>query len=74
MVQEVLKTLRNVRTHNINIKIPDIKFNNKIELRNLYFKYESRNLNTLKNISLTIKKGERIGIIGKKQEVVKVHY
>ena len=63
-VQEVLKTLKKARPLNIEHKIADIKFNNQIELKNLYFKYESRNINTLNNISFTIKKGERIGIIG----------
>ena len=63
-VQEVLQTFRSGRTFNIDTKIEEIKFNNKIELKNLYFKYESRDQNTLKDISLTIKKGERIGIIG----------
>ena len=62
--QEVLKTLKSNRSFKINNKITDINFNKEIVLKNLDFKYESRNINTLKDISLTIKKGEKIGIIG----------
>lgn len=51
---------------NINIaKSININFNNKISLENLYFKYDEKNINfTLHNINLTIKKGEKVGIIG----------
>ena len=43
----------------------DIKFNNTIELRNIYFKYESRDNIVLNKFSLKIKKGEKIALIGK---------
>ena len=37
----------------------------KIEFRNFSFKYENDNFYVLKNINLTIKKGETLGIVGK---------
>jgi ATP-binding cassette subfamily B protein len=43
----------------------DIKFNSMIELRNIYFKYDSRDNIVLENFSLEIKKGEKIALIGK---------
>lgn len=42
-----------------------IDFNSEISLRNIYFKYQNSNNNVLKNIDFSIKKGEKIGIIGK---------
>ena len=41
----------------------DISFNEKIELKNISFEYV-KNKPILKNFNLTIKKGEKIGIIG----------
>lgn len=43
----------------------DIKFNSTIELRKIYFKYDSRDNIVLENFSLEIKKGEKIALIGK---------
>ena len=42
-----------------------IKFKNKIELKNLFFKYTSNKKSVLKNINFTVKKGEKIFIFGK---------
>lgn len=44
---------------------PDFKFNNEIILKNVSYKYISTHQYALKNISLNIRKGECIGIIGK---------
>lgn len=41
----------------------DIKFNNKIEAKNIYFSYNNKQ-NVLENINITIKKGEKIAFIG----------
>jgi ABC-type bacteriocin/lantibiotic exporter with double-glycine peptidase domain len=41
-----------------------LEFNNEIELRNVGFSFDENNSPILKNISLTITKGERIGIRG----------
>ena len=35
-----------------------------IEFQNVYFKYKNRNKNVLKDVSLTINSGERVGIVG----------
>ena len=40
-----------------------IEFNQKIELKNIYFEYVENKL-ILKNVNLTIHKGEKIGIVG----------
>ena len=39
-------------------------FNNEISIKNLYFKYSLNSKNILKNISLSIQKGQTIGFIG----------
>ena len=36
-----------------------------IEFKNVYFSYKNQNLETLKNINLTIKEGEKVAILGK---------
>lgn len=36
-----------------------------IEFKNVYFSYKDQNLETLKNINLTIKEGEKVAILGK---------
>ncbi len=59
---------------NINIKNIDyvdktnpkkINFNKKIEIKDLSFSYSDKNIINIKNINLTINKGDIIGIIGK---------
>lgn len=44
--------------------LPKLKFEQKIELRNLYFRYDNSNNKGLFNINLRINKGEFIGIMG----------
>lgn len=67
LVEEALELL--------NLKLPDLDtsseksynplvFKNHIKLSNLEYKYPSENRVVIKNLDLTIKKGERIGIIG----------
>lgn len=43
----------------------NFKFENSLIIKNLYFSYSNDNKYTLKKINLTIRKGEKIGIIGK---------
>jgi len=51
---------------NIGTKNPNkVKFNNRIIFKNIYYKYPNTENFSLKNINLEIKKGEKIGIIGK---------
>ncbi len=42
-----------------------IDFNSEISLRNIYFKYQNSKKTILKDIDFSIKKGEKVGIIGK---------
>ena len=42
-----------------------IIFDNKLVLKNIKFSYPNSSLNTLKNISLEINKGDKVGIVGK---------
>tara|TARA_Y100000589_G_C27187395_1_gene643272 strand:+ start:2055 stop:3812 length:1758 start_codon:yes stop_codon:yes gene_type:complete len=46
-------------------KIKALNFKNSIELQNISFKYDGAEKETLKKISLSISKGDRIGLIGK---------
>lgn len=47
------------------LKKPEpIKFNNKIELRNLSFRYSSESNYVINDLNLDIKKGSKIGIVG----------
>jgi len=60
-----LDSINNDLSYSIeNLGSEAIDFKNKIILRNIYFEYR-KNKPVLKNINLTIKKGEKIGIIGK---------
>lgn len=47
-----------------NNTFTNYQFNKNIELKNIYFKYPGRKEFALKNVSLTIKKGSKVGIIG----------
>ena len=64
-ISKVLAMIRQ-RTPSIYAKKinKDFSFEDKIELRNLYFSYQGNDEYDLKNINLTIKKGEKIGIVG----------
>ena len=46
-----------------HVKFQEIK--NKIELKNVYFNYKNIEQPSIKNINLTISKGDKVGIIGK---------
>jgi ABC-type bacteriocin/lantibiotic exporter with double-glycine peptidase domain len=41
-----------------------IFFNKTLELKNIFFKYDSRNENVIENLNITINKGEIIGVFG----------
>lgn len=43
----------------------ETEINGKIEFRNVSFTYDDTNINALKNISFTIKKGDTVAILGK---------
>jgi ATP-binding cassette subfamily B protein len=47
-----------------NLNSLQLKFHKSIQLSGLQFRYTSQNHDVIKNLNLTIKKGDRIGIIG----------
>ncbi|MBL0329713.1 MAG: ABC transporter ATP-binding protein [Bacteroidetes bacterium] len=47
-----------------NESTEDFQFNHELELKNISFAFENKNERVLKDLNLTIKKGETIGIIG----------
>ena len=55
---------RKFNTEKNSKKIYKINFEKSISLKNIYFKYPKSNINILENVSLEIKKGQNIGIIG----------
>ena len=67
VVSDVLDILEIPETENINFEqgIFSIEFRQQINLTNVSFSYQSANeIIVLKNISLSIRKGEKVGIIG----------
>ena len=63
-LKDVLALLDQKVSENLSPTIQNnITFNNKLELRNVYFSYKSQKV-VLKNISLTINKNENVGIVG----------
>ena len=63
-IDNVLKVLKyQVNSGNYK-KVKPYKFKENIELQNLSFQYPGNNKFIFKNINLTIKKGEKIGIVG----------
>ena len=64
-VKDVLQILNKPQTKYLkNKQLVNFDFNNSIELKDICFSYKKTGKNILKSINLTIKKGERIGIIG----------
>ena len=49
---------------NITYHNEKIKFDDKIELKNVYFKYDNKNTHVINNINLSIQKNKTIGIYG----------
>ena len=47
-----------------NLNSLELKFHKNIQLSGVQFRYTSQNHDVIKNLNLTIKKGDRIGIIG----------
>lgn len=62
-IYKFLETKPTVKDNKDSLK--DVKLEGGITLRNLSFKYKDNDKNTLENISLSIKAGEMIGILGK---------
>ena len=65
-IQQVISLLNQPISKTNVVKIrKGIEFEEKITLKDVSFKYSNSDKYILKNINLTIRKGERIGIIGK---------
>ena len=62
---EIIKMLNQKKQNFYFNNLKSIKFKNKIVLSNISFKYISSKNLILKDINLTINKGDRVGIIGK---------
>ena len=63
--QEAILKILNLKTYKIKSSKNKLSFNNKIELKSINFKYEKSKDLILSSLNLTIKKGERIGLVGK---------
>ena len=62
----VLSLLQNERDKNLKInKKSKENFKNEIQFKNVFFKYNPNSNYILKDFDLTIKKGEKLGLIGK---------
>lgn len=61
-IDEILNTDNNIKE--IENPIPVVDFKNKIVINNVSFKYEDDDVQVLKDINLTIKKGQTIAIVG----------
>jgi ABC-type multidrug transport system fused ATPase/permease subunit len=61
---DALELLNQPLPERSNNSVDSISFNNEIKIINLSYRYESSPKLTIDNISLSIKKGEKIGIIG----------
>lgn len=65
LYNEFSMNVKKIEEKNIDKKI---EFNKNIILNNIYFSYRNSDQNVFENLSLNIKKGELIGIIGKSGE------
>jgi len=63
LIQDELKLEEKTSQQTNNEKF-SLSFRNSIEIENLNFKYDGSEMNAIKNISISIKKGETVGFIG----------
>ena len=61
---DILNDANNIQSKGTARTAERVSFNDKIELRNLSFCFENGTQDTLQNLSLTINKGEKVGING----------
>ena len=64
LYDELLEKKNDENKDNVFKEEKKIEFENKIELKNVFFEYPDRKGNILENINILIKKGEIVGIIG----------
>lgn len=60
-INQFLKTTPDI----VNSSNDPFKFEDKIEFKNVSFTYQNSGITALKNLNLTIKKGERFGVVGR---------
>ena len=65
VLEEVLVFLNLNDSKTMNVIDDDCEFEKKIRLRDVSFGYDENSLPTINKINLDIKKGDRIGVIGK---------
>jgi len=66
IIEEVVEHLQlNIYQDKSNEKLEKLEFNKKIKLQNIYYKYPNSKHYVLNNVSLEIKKGQKVGFIGK---------
>lgn len=65
LLSDVLSMLEKESTKLNENNFKDFSSVNEIELKNVSFKYEKSNIQTLRNLNIKIKKGDIIGIVGK---------
>ena len=61
---DILNKANDVKAEQRESSTERVDFNDKIELRNLSFRFENGTQDTIHNLSLTIAKGEKVGING----------
>ena len=63
-LNDILNLLEIKELHDGNLLNEELEFNESIKFKDCYFKYDSSNLNVLQGISLDIKKGSSVGLMG----------
>lgn len=63
-VLELLEKLRRSPAHETLLPDPNFSFSKSISLCDVYFRYPTSDASSLQDISLTIQKGDRVGLIG----------
>ena len=63
-INDAMKMIEEIPNLQNSEEIQSIKFDKKIEIRNLYFRYNNEGSLILENLNLVINKGEKVGIIG----------
>lgn len=61
---DILSKASDIRIKNIKSTAEPLSFSDKIEVRNLSFRFDNGTNDTIQNLNLTINKGEKVGING----------
>jgi len=63
-LDDILEIILHSTVNNLNNNVAVLGFKDKVELRNITFRYENESAVIFDNINLTVSKGARIGIVG----------